>query len=38
LLRRKFQQYYFFINSLAIILFLIITLIFNIWIFFFVRL
>jgi hypothetical protein len=37
-LRRKFQQFYFFTNSLAIIIFLIITLIFNIWIFFFVNL
>jgi uncharacterized protein YjgD (DUF1641 family) len=37
-LRRKFQQFYFFTNSLVIIIFLIITLIFNIWIFFFVNL
>jgi hypothetical protein len=37
-LRRKFQQYYFFFNSLGIIIFALIILIFNFWIFFNVNL
>lgn len=35
-LRRKFQQYYFFINALLILLFTVIILMFNIWIFLYV--
>jgi predicted nuclease with TOPRIM domain len=37
-LRRKFQQYYFFISILIMIIFLLIGLMFNIWIFFFTNL